>query len=342
MNRARFVHLLALTLAPVIVAAGGLSISTAIGLVGLLLAWRWLLTLASISRPPSGPVLVLDTISASHFVEKVRWCMDRLGLDYVENTSGGTLGAFFTGRTVPRLRFKSGMVQSSIGNSAEILRYLWGQYHVPLGATADFLQPTKTRLEFEQQIDRCGRDLQVWVYYHILPSREVTMQAWGANSSLVPAWQRAVLRTLFPLLRFLIRRAFQINEKRYEKAIQHVDQLLSQSEAWLADQRRSLLGGQELNFTDFSFAAINGLWLWPPEYGGGKAETVRLESDLIPTAMKKDIESWKSRFPLSTGFITRLYRDERGLPASASRADAGSAAGPAAVTATTAEIPENN
>jgi hypothetical protein len=116
MNRSRLIHLLLLTLAPVIVAIGGLSVPSAIGLVLLLLAWRWLITLASLSKPPGGHDLVLDTISASHFVEKVRWCMDRLGVDYLESTSGGTLGAFFTGRTVPRLRFKTGMVESSIGN----------------------------------------------------------------------------------------------------------------------------------------------------------------------------------------------------------------------------------
>lgn len=346
MLRARFIHLLALTLAPVIVAVGEFSVITAIGLVVLLLAWRWLLTLASISKPPSGPELVLDTISASHFVEKVRWCMDRLGVDYVENASGGTLGAFFTGRTVPRLRFKTGLVESSIGNSAEILRYLWGQYKVPLGTAAAFLEPTKERLEFEQQIDRCGRDLQVWIYYHILPSRELTMQAWGANSSVIPPWQRVVLKTLFPLLRFLIRRAFQINEKRYGKAIQHVGQLLSQSEARLVDQRLSLLGGQELNYTDFSFAAINGLWLLPQGYGGGKAETVRIDSDRLPTAMRRDIESWKSGFPLSTDFISRLYRDERWAAISAPKPGLepglGLARNPATMPAAVPKIPENN
>ena len=76
--------------------------------------------------PEKVPALVLDSISVSHFVEKVRWNLDRAGIDYVENASGGTLGAFFAGRTVPRLRIRTGAVRSQIGNSPEILRYLWG------------------------------------------------------------------------------------------------------------------------------------------------------------------------------------------------------------------------
>ena len=40
------------------------------------------------------------------------------------------------------LRFKSGAVRSEIGNSAEILRYLWGRYSAELGSRAAHLEPT--------------------------------------------------------------------------------------------------------------------------------------------------------------------------------------------------------
>ncbi|MCP5093578.1 MAG: glutathione S-transferase domain-containing protein, partial [Gammaproteobacteria bacterium] len=125
-GRRLFVHAVFLTLAPVVVAWFGLSVPGALFLVLLLLLWRWIIVLSGFAFPGKTPELVLAAISASHFVEKVRWCMDRLGLDYVEQTSGGTLGAFFRGRTVPQLKMRTGSVQSSIGNSAEILRYLWG------------------------------------------------------------------------------------------------------------------------------------------------------------------------------------------------------------------------
>jgi len=294
--------------APLVVAALHLSLWAAVALLLTLLLWRWLLVLGSISRPSAGPELILDSISASHYVEKVRWCMDLLGLDYQERPSGGTLGAFFLGRTVPRLRCKTGLVESSIGNSGEILRYLWGRYQVPLGPRAEFLRADPARLQLEQQIDRCGRDLQVWVYYHLLPHRALTLQAWGANSPAVPALQRLALRVLFPLLRVLIRRAFQISPARYEKAKLRMDELLAHSETLLADGRISLLGDNEMNYTDITFAAINGLWLWPAAYGGGMASAVRVAADQQPPAMQADVNRWSNRFPLSTAFIENLYR----------------------------------
>ncbi|MGI9248137.1 MAG: hypothetical protein ACR2QI_03940, partial [Woeseiaceae bacterium] len=100
MNERRlFVHAVFLALAPIIVAWFGLSVPAAIFLVLVLLLWRWIVVLSGFVVPEKTPDLVLATISASHFVEKVRWSMDRLGVEYVEQTSGGTLGAYFGGRT---------------------------------------------------------------------------------------------------------------------------------------------------------------------------------------------------------------------------------------------------
>lgn len=51
--------------------------------------------------------------------------MDRLGVEYSERQMVGVLGVFFTGRSVPQLKIRTGLVRSTIGNSPEILRYLW-------------------------------------------------------------------------------------------------------------------------------------------------------------------------------------------------------------------------
>ena len=167
----------------------------------------------------------------------------------------------------------------------------------------------------EARIDRCGRDLQVWVYYHLLPHRKLTLRVWGVDDPAIPWWQRKLLGILFPLLRVLIRRAFSINQIRYRKAIEHVDALLSNSESRLHDQQVSLLAGDAANFVDFSFAAINALWLQPKEYGGGTADNVRLEGSQLPAAMREDIQSWTTRYPLSTAFINQLYQQRLSTPA---------------------------
>jgi hypothetical protein len=180
MGRRLLLHSLFLILLPIVVAVFGIGVAGAIGLVALALLWRWAISLSVFVAPPRLPEIELETISASHFVEKVRWCLDRLGVDYRERPAGGALGAFFLGRTVPVLKFRSGAVRSSIGNSPEILRYLWGRYAAEYGERAEFLRPTAKRLEFEAQVDRCGVDLQVWVYFHILNDREPCSRCCGS------------------------------------------------------------------------------------------------------------------------------------------------------------------
>jgi len=305
------IHSFFLYLLPVIVAGFGLSLPGAIALIVLALLWRWAISLANFVTPARIPDLELETISASHFVEKVRWCLDRLGVEYTETPVGGTLGAFFLGRTVPLLKFRSGAVRSRIGNSPEILRYLWGRYSTVLPDRAGFLEPTAERLEFEHKIDRCGVDLQVWVYYHILDQRELTLHAWGVDNPAIPAWQRLALRVSFPVLRFLIRKSFRITDSRFAKAITHIEALLAEVESKLGDGRKSILGDEAFNYADIAFCAIMGLWLQPPGYGGGKADTVRIEREHCPVRMIENIETWSRRFPLSTRFIQSAYQEER-------------------------------
>lgn len=313
-DKRNFFFAIALFVAPIVVAWYGFSVAAAAGLVVLLLLCRWLITLSGILAPEKMPELVLATISASHFVEKVRWSMDRLGVDYVEQTSGGTLGAYFRGRSVPQLKVRTGIVRSVIGNSPDILRYLYGrQLHVDPERAA-FLEPTAERVEFEQELDIYGRCLQVWVYYHLLHDRELTLHAWGVDSLATPAWQRVALRLLFPLLARMIRLSFKINDTNYARAVARIERVVGDVDANLGDGRGSLLGGAETNYTDIAFAAFTGLWLMPEGYGGGKAETVRIERDGAPAGMRTDIERWVDAFPRAVHYVETLYLDRREKP----------------------------
>ena len=302
-------HATFVLLLPLVVAAFGLSVWTALLLVLLGLLWRWAIVLTGLVRPPAGPDMELETISASHYVEKVRWCMDRLGLEYREVPWCGTLGAFYLGRTVPRLHFRTGAVRSQIGNSPEILRYLWGAYGATHGEAASFLEPTEERLAFEHRIDRCGVNLQVWIYYHLLDAPDLCKHAWGIDKETIPVWQRKLIGVLYPVQAFMIRKAFRVNETHYRKSCDHIENMLAEIEALLADGRRSILGGETVNYTDFTFAAIHGAWLQPEGYGGG--EGIRIERARVPAAMRQDIERWIDHYPRVTGFIEDLYASER-------------------------------
>ena len=305
------IHAAFLLALPIIVAWFGLNVATAIGAVLLLLLWRWLIVLSGIVAPEKSPDLVLETIGTSHFVEKVRWCMDRLEVEYTERQAAGILGVMFLGRTVPQLNVKTGLVRSVIGNSSDILRYLWATNQTSENVEAKFLEPTAERLALERRLDRYGRDLQVWVYHHILSDRNLTLHAWGANSPKVPRWQRVVARAIFPLSALFLRKSFSITDAHYAKVVQNIEELLGDTETQLADGRRSILGGDINNYTDIEFAAMCGLWLQPSEYAAGNADSSRFKRDDLPEKMREDIERWIEDHPKAISFVERLYEEER-------------------------------
>ena len=298
--------------APVGVAWFDLSVAAAVGFTLLLLLARWLITLSGILFPEKTPELELATISASHFVEKVRWCMDRLGLEYTERVSAGALGAYFRGRSVPQLKVRSGIVRSVIGDSPDILRYLYGRSLADDPSAAAFLEPTAERVELERRLDRYATSLQVWIYYHLLPDRDLTLRAWGHDNPATPAWQRLLLKPLYPLLAYLIRVSFRISDTGYARAVERIEAMLLDVEGRLADGRKSLLGAEEINFTDIAFAAYTGLWLMPEGYGGGKAEPNRIERSAAPEAMRRDIERWMAAYERAVAFAEDLYDTRKG------------------------------
>lgn len=304
--------LIAMVAAPASVALFGLGLPAAIVLTASLLAWKWAITLSELMAQPAGPRLRLESIALSHFVEKVRWCLDRLGVDYEEVPDVGVLGVFTLGRTVPRLCIRTGRVTSVIGDSPEILRYLWGRFGVEMGQGAEFLRPSADSLALESRLDRYGVDLQRWVYYHILPHREITLQAWGSTDPRLPVWQKQVVSLSYPFLRMLMRRAFRLSDAAHAKVVDSIEMLLEEMDACLADDRPSLLGGPNPGFADITFAAFTGLWLQPPEYAAGRAEFERMSPDRLPPAMADDIRRWQQTYPRVTGFVERLYREERG------------------------------
>ena len=308
-DRRNLVFAVIVFIAPILVAWYGLSVAAAAGVVILLLLCRWMITLSGFVVPEKTPDLELVTISASHFVEKVRWSFDRLGIEYTEKPAGGTLGAFFRGRTVPQLKARTGSVRSVIGNSSDILRYVYGRYLHEDPEKAAFLEPTAERVELERRLDLYGVSLQVWVYYHILHDRDVALHAWGVDNPATPAWQRVLLRILFPLQAALIRFSFKINDTHFAKSVARIEDVLADAEASLEDDRGSLLGGSQLNYTDLAFAAFTGLWLMPEGYGGGKADGVRVERDQAPAEMRAEIERWIETYPRVVSWVEALYEN---------------------------------
>lgn len=295
---------------PVAVAYFSLGLAAALGLTALSLIFLWIANASGAWRKPIGPDLVLESILVSHFVEKVRWSLDRLGVPYEEKPNVGVVGAFLLARSVPVLHVRAGLGWSRIANSSDILRYLWGRYRVSMGAGADFLEPTEAALSWEARLDRYGSDLQRWVYSHVLPNRAVTLGLWGVANPHLPLWQRWFARLLYPGLSWFISFTFQISPGTVAKSVNRIEALLSSVEQTLADGRPYLLGKQ-LSFVDISLAALSSLWVRPTHFAAGEASHEYDVMETPPPAMTQKVEHWRTEFPLAIGLIERLYATER-------------------------------
>lgn len=300
----------ALVLLPAAVAYFSLGVAAALALTALLLAFLWGANASKAWQKRKGPDLILESILVSHFVEKVRWCLDRLAVPYEEKPNVGVIGAFLLARSVPVLHVRAGLGWTRIGNSSDILRYLWGRYQVPLGPRAAFLEPTAAALDWEQQFDRYGADLQRWVYFHVLPSRTLTLGLWGVNNPQLPLWQKWCARLLYPALAWFIKATFRIKPSTVQRSVKRIEALLENVEQTLSDGRPYLLGKQ-LSYADISLAAISSLWVRPTHFAAGEASSEYEAMDSPPAALANEVAHWRERFPHTVGLIDRLYATQR-------------------------------
>jgi len=295
---------------PVVVAGLGWGAGAALAAALVVALAGMAIRLADVRRAPAadGPALRLHSISFSHYTEKVRWCLDRLGVPYVETPDVGILGVLVAGRTVPTLDVSPGGTR--IGDSPRILRYLWGEYagRLPSGR-ADFLAPTPERLELETDFDRrLGNDVRVWVYSRILERRDLTLRSWGVEDTRIPGWQRSLLRVVSPLLAFAVRRMLGVSPGRAVRALGRTRETFDRVDALLADGRRYLTG-DAFSYVDITFACLAALAVLPPEYAGPNLRGRRLMLEDLDVAWRAEVEAFRAR-PAGQ-FVLRLYREER-------------------------------
>jgi len=301
----RTLHALLLYLLPVLVAWAGWGVGGALAAVLVVAVAGMAIRLRAAMFPPSARPR-LHTISYSHYVEKVRWCLDRAQVDYEEVPSIGILGVLLLGRTVPVLELPAS--RTRVGNSAEILRLLWGMHGEASGQAA-FLEPTPEAIELERYLDRAlGEPVRRWAYQQLFRDRRLTLQSWGVNEPAVPAWQRALLRPLRPLLVLAVRRMLRVNEGSAARSLEKTREVFDEMDRRLADGRRYLLG-DALSFADITFASLGALAVLPQNYGGRGLATHFPPVESLPSPWREEVIAFRQR-PAGQ-FILRLYSEER-------------------------------
>jgi glutathione S-transferase len=261
---------------------------------------RWV-----ISVPPRYEgVRVLVTFPLSHFCEKARWALDHASLSYTEAGYAPAVHKIAVeshgSKTVPLL-----VGEQTLRQSTDILRF------------ADRAGPRERRIypaeraarhEIEQVVARLdvtlGIQARLWWYSWLLPDPR-RLYEWTSRG-LSPQ-QRLLLRILSPRIAILIAKNLDITERTREEARERIDEELGMVSATLADGRR-YLGGDRFGAADLTFAALAGLLVCAPRYGGA-----RLTLPPLPAEIEPQILAWRAT-PAGQ-LALRLYREHRAPPA---------------------------
>lgn len=169
-------------------------VACATWLVGAFVSASLPLFAGSSRRALQSGEFVLESLPVSPFVEKVRWALDKLGVEYAEEQDYGVL-MFLRGRSVPTLHYKrkGQWAEASMTNSADILCYLAGRYaHTERGA---FLARSARADELEAKIDVAMEHMRRLFYFHVMQADDGALahmapRLWGALEPHVPRWQK--------------------------------------------------------------------------------------------------------------------------------------------------------
>lgn len=244
----------------------------------------------------------LITIPVSHYCEKARWALDRIGAAYREEPhapifhyrrSRGAGGE----RTVPVLVTDLGVFP----DSTEILKFL-GSRH------ADAWQPYPEDSTLREEVEeleeffdtKLGPHTRRAAYFHVLPEKKLFLETALRG---VSAWER----TLFPIMRpavcWLMRRGMNITAESAERSLGKVREVFAAVSVRLADGRQFLVG-EAFSAADLTFAALAAPVILPRGYGGSLPPL----SDL-PPAFLALVEEFRTS--PAGAFAQRMYRDHR-------------------------------
>jgi len=260
--------------------------------------------------------MILETISISHYVEKVRWCLDYLDLDYVEEEDVGILGVFLLGRSVPQLKVPGTGV--TIGNSADILHYLYGT-HCTNPTIAQFLQPTQLSLSLEKKFDQLGEEYRRFCYFTIFSNlgslphmQEFLLYEWGLHQPAVPLWQKYLLKPLAPVFVRLLQAVLRITPEESQKSVENANKILDEVESLLSDGRQFLLNTPHPTYIDFHLASMVAIMTNPQDYGGkifSQESRDMVKQWRMPEEFNAEVQKIKDR--VAGKFVDNIYETYR-------------------------------
>ncbi|MBW4568940.1 MAG: glutathione S-transferase [Tolypothrix carrinoi HA7290-LM1] len=241
----------------------------------------------------------LITIPVSHYCEKARWALTKLKVPYVEEAHMPPFYRLATnrvgGKSTPVLVTESGVFT----DSTDILQYL--DKIVPDNAKLypiDFeLRRQVEELEdlFDEQL---GPATRRWGYFYTINDSKFIKKRWTQG---VPFFEEALFPVVYPLMRPLVRKAFNINSESATQAYEQINSVFEKVNELLADGR-SYLVGDNFSAADITFAALAAPVISPPEH------------PIKPRPLQELPDSFASKISAfretpAGAYVLRLYRD---------------------------------
>jgi glutathione S-transferase len=250
----------------------------------------------------NGPSCVLITIPISHYCEKARWALERVGIAYRERAHLQVIHRIAVRRaggekTAPVLLCGDRV----LSDSADIVNYADAQ--APPGRRLYPEDPAEAGdvRALERDFDtRLGPDGRRWMYNGLRGRRDLAM-AYACTG--VPAWERRALALGYPAIARVIDRLLDVTPATAARSEAEVRAVFDTVAKRLSDGRPYLCG-ESFSAGDLTFAALAASVLMPPGYG------VPLpQPDELPTATAAVVRELREH-PAGAHALS-MYRHER-------------------------------
>lgn len=242
--------------------------------------------------------LRLITIPISHYCEKARWALTKLKLPYVEEPHMPPFHRLATGRVGGKLTPVLISETGAFTDSTNILQYLneIAPDNAKLYPTNPDLRRQVEELEdlFDQQL---GPATRRWGYFYVIDDYKFMQRRWCQG---VPFIEGALFPVVFPAMRSVVRRGFNITAESAAQAYEQIKSIFEQVSELLSNGRTHLIG-DSFSAADITFAALAAPVVLPPEHpiSGGNLQE-------LPSKMASEISAFRET--PAGAYVLRLYR----------------------------------
>ena len=248
---------------------------------------------------------LLVTIGPSHYCEKARWALDRLGIAFREEkhapvTHFPALMRRRAGFTTPVLVIDG----RAIGDSTAILRHLDTLAPPELRLfpddPAERLQASALESFFDEEL---APETRRWVYSWALEDHGLLFTTFDPGLSRREA---AVFHRFAGVAGWAVRQRLMMGSDARDRSLARIREVFRLVDTMLEDGRTRLVGDR-FTVADLALAALGAPAVLPPAYGSPLPTL-----DELPPGMVRCVEDFRET---ATGrLILRLYEEER-MPA---------------------------